>query len=156
MKKLSLLLNVVLIGVIAYGGYKFLIQGSVKPTDDGRTAIMLTAGERDHILGDMRGFLETVQGITEALGQGDLKTVADLGTAAGSAAASTAPAALIGKLPLDFKTLGMDTHSLFDDLAKTATESNDVAITTAALGDLMLNCTGCHAGYRLDVAGTGK
>jgi len=46
MKKFSLLLNVVLLGVIAYGGYKFLIEGSVKSTDDGRTAIMLTAGER--------------------------------------------------------------------------------------------------------------
>jgi hypothetical protein len=156
MKKFSLLLNVILIGVIAYGGYKFLIEGSVRPTDDGRTAILLTAGERDHILGDMRGFLETVQGINEALGQGDLKTVADIATAAGSAAAEGAPAALIGKLPLDFKNLGMATHGLFDDLAKTATESGDVATTTAALGDLMLNCTGCHAGYRFDVEGTGK
>jgi len=146
MKKISLMLNVVLLAVIAYGGYKVLIEGSVKPADDGRTAIIRESGERDFILGEMRGFLETVQGITEALGAGDLAAVESMAAAAGSADAEAAPAAIIGKLPLEFKTLGMDTHALFDTLATTAAESGDIAVTTASLGDLMLNCTGCHAG----------
>lgn len=156
MKKLSLLLNVILLGVILYGGYKFLIQGSVAPTDDGRTAILLTGAERDHVLGEMRGFLETVEGVVTGISDNDMQAVAEVASAAGMAGVASEPAALIGKLPLDFKTLGMDTHALFDDLAAAASDTNDPAVVTAKLSTLMQNCTSCHAGYRFDVEGTGK
>ena len=156
MKKLSLLLNVVLLAVIAYGGYKFLIEGSVKPSDDGRTAIILLGDERDFVLGEMRGFLETVEGIVTGIAENDMEAVATVATAAGMGSVGGETAALIGKLPLEFKTLGLDTHALFDDLAAAATESNDPAIVTAKLSALMQNCTGCHASYRFDVEGTGK
>jgi len=156
MKKLSLLLNVVLLGVIAYGGYKFIIEGSVKPTDDGRTAIILTGDERDFVLGEMRGFLETVEGVVTGIADSDMQAVAAVATAAGMGSVGGESTALIGKLPLEFKTLGMDTHALFDDLATAATDSNDPAVVTAKLSALMQNCTSCHAGYRFDVEGTGK
>ena len=156
MKKLSLLLNVVLLCVIAYGGYKFIIEGSVEQADDGRTAIMLSSGERDLVLGEMRTFLEAVQGIVTAIAEDDMATVAELATPVGMVATEGEAASLMGKLPIEFKLHGMATHGLFDDLAEQATETGDRQLVTASLGVLMENCTSCHAGYRFDVAGTGK
>ncbi|NOR61457.1 MAG: hypothetical protein GQ535_03045 [Rhodobacteraceae bacterium] len=156
MKKLSLILNIVFIAVIAVGAYKFIIAGSTEVADDGRTAILLEAGERDFVLGEMRLFLETVQGVVAAVAENDMAKVAELSTAVGMASTGGETAALIGKLPLDFKTLGLATHALFDDLATEATDIGDPTVVTASLGVLMENCTSCHAGYRFDVAGTGK
>ena len=156
MKKLSLILNIVFAAVIAVGAYKFIFAGSTEVADDGRTAILLEAGERDFVLGEMRLFLESVQGIVAAVAENDMAKVAELSTTVGMASTGGETAALIGKLPLEFKTLGLATHALFDDLAAEATETGDPTIMTASLGVLMENCTSCHAGYRFDVAGTGK
>lgn len=155
MKKFSLLLNVVLIAVIAFGAYKFIIEGNVEEADDGRTAIMLEAGERNLVLSEMRTFLEAVQGIVTAIAQDDMATVAALSTPVGMVATEGEAASLMGKLPIDFKLLGMATHGLFDDLAATA-GAGDATAVTADLGVLMQNCTGCHAGYRFDVEPSGS
>ena len=117
---------------------------------------MLEAGERDFVLGEMRVFLETVQGVVAAVAQNDMAKVAELSTAVGMGSTGGETAALIGKLPLEFKTLGLATHALFDDLATEATDMGDPTVITASLGVLLENCTSCHAGYRFDVAGTGK
>jgi len=155
MKKFSLSLNVVLAAIIVFGVYKFLIEGSVEEAEDGRTAILLTTGERDFVLSEMRGFLEAVQGIVAAIGDEDMAVVASIATPVGSAAIGGETAALLGKLPLEFKTLGMATHGLFDDLASTARSGKATAVT-AELGVLMQNCTHCHAGYRFDIEPTGS
>ena len=154
MKKFSFILNIVLIAIIAFGAYKFIIEGSVEEADDGRTSILLTDGERDFVLGEMRGFLEAAQGIVTAISEDDMVAVAHLSTAVGSGAIGGETAALMGKLPLEFKTLGMATHALFDDLATTAS-TGDAKAVTAQLGVLMQNCTGCHAGYRFDTETAG-
>ncbi len=156
MKKLSLILNIVFAAVIALGAYKFIIAGSTEIADDGRTAILLEAGERDFVLGEMRLFLEAVQGVVAAVAENDMAKVAALSTAVGVASTGGETAALIGKLPLEFKTLGLATHAMFDDLATEATDMGDASVVTASLGVLMENCTSCHAGYRFDVAGAGK
>ncbi len=156
MKKLSLILNLVFAVVIAVGAYKFIFAGATEIADDGRTAIMLEAGERDFVLGEMRVFLETVQGVVAAIAENDMAKVAELSTAVGMGSTGGETAALIGKLPLEFKTLGLATHALFDDLAQEATDMGDPTVITASLGVLMENCASCHAGYRFDVAGMGK
>lgn len=152
MKKLSYLLNIVLIGIVGFGVYKF-INGNTEATDDGRTAIVVTFEEREFLLADMRTFLETVQAIVAATGEGDMAAVAEIASANGRAATGNTPAALLAKIPLDMKQLGFGTHDRFDALAALATESNDPTKVTIELGDLMTNCTGCHAGYRFDVEG---
>ena len=48
-------------------GYVFVIRGSVAVSDDGRTAIVISAGERDLVLAEMRGFLESLEAITKVL-----------------------------------------------------------------------------------------
>ena len=150
MKKFSLLLNAILLGVIAFGGYKFIIEGSVGPSDDSRTVVILQKNERDFVLSEMRGFLETVEAVLTAVAANDMPAVAAIASASGMDSVGGAPTALVGKLPLEFKTLGMATHALFDDLA-TATESGDPQIVTAQLSMLVKNCTICHASYRIDI-----
>lgn len=136
---------------IAVMGYKFIVVGSVTESDDGRTAIIMTSPERDMILGEMRTFLEGVQTIVEAIAEDDMATVASTATSIGMAATGGEPAALIAKLPLEFKTLGFGTHGAFDELAMEATDMGDSKIVMAKLGELMLRCTSCHASYRFDI-----
>ncbi len=146
--KLCWTISLVLLAAVLGMAYMFLLRGNVVASDDGRTAIVVSSGERDLILTEMRGFLEAVQAITSAIAEEDMPAAAEAARSAGKASVGEVPTSLIGKLPLEFKTLGFETHGLFDDLAKTA-ETGDGKAVAAGLGDLMLNCTSCHAGYRL-------
>ena len=152
--KVSWTVTAILAIMLAFVGFKF-VTGSVEQTDDGRTAILLTAPEKDLILGEMRTFLEGVQTIVKAISEDDMDAVATTATSIGMAATGGEPAQLIAKLPLDFKALGMGTHKAFDDLAMEATDMGDSTIVLSKLGELMLRCTSCHAGYRFDVVADG-
>jgi hypothetical protein len=110
----------------------------------------LTPGERDLVLAEMRAFLQSVQGITQGLGEGDLRRAAAAARAVGSAAAGEVPLSLMTKLPLGFKELGLSTHRAFDQLALDAEQLGDPGQTQAQLADLLGNCVGCHAAYRID------
>jgi len=154
--KLSLLLNIVLIAVLAFGVFKFFIQGATAPSDDGRISLLVAPSEKDYILDEMRGFLETVQEITEAISQNDMSAIAALSAKAGKFSMADVPPSLITKMPLEFKTLGIETHALFRELAETATNGGNAKKTAASLSELMLNCTACHATYRLDLEARGN
>jgi len=136
--------------------YTFLVRGTVEPHADGRTVVLLLPDERNKVLGEMRGLLETVQAITRASVAGDMGTVVEVATAAGMIATKGETASMIRKLPLEFKTLGMGTHQAFDDLAALAGVSEDPMEVLAELGNIMDNCTSCHAGYRLGIEGADK
>ena len=77
-------------------------------------AIHLDAGERDLVLAEMRAFLTSVQQITKGISENDMKLVAEYSRKAGKAAQDEVPGTLIGKLPIEFKQLGFDTHTKFD------------------------------------------
>ena len=128
------LVAVLTIGISAMG-YKFIIAGSTEPGTSGRTAIIMDAGEREFVLAEMRAFLISVQEITEGLSDGDMKAVASAAKTSGRAAVHGAPGTLMGKLPIGFKKLGMDTHQKFDQLAREASEIGDK--------DLLLKISGC-------------
>ena len=153
MRRLCWFVTVVFAATSLSLAYVFLIRGTTVPASDGRTAILLAAGERDLVLAEMRGFLVAVQQITAAVARDD---VAGVGTAArrvGTAARHGVPASLIGKLPVEFKALGFDTHQGFDQLAMDAEQLGDTGTVLAALANLMNNCIGCHAAYRIDLEG---
>ena len=63
------------------------------------------------------------------------------------------PGTLVGKLPVQFKKLGFDTHAKFDQLALDAEEFGDSDHALSQLSTLMKNCTACHAAYRFDISG---
>jgi hypothetical protein len=96
---------VLLLFVIAGGINKFIVQGGASPGTDGRTAIHLTAGERDLVLTEMRVFLESIQQVTTGITQDDMKLVAASARKSGRAAQGEVPGTLMGKLPVGFKKL---------------------------------------------------
>ncbi|KRT55215.1 hypothetical protein [endosymbiont of Ridgeia piscesae] len=144
---ITALLLVAILGM----AYKFIIQGSVEQASDGRLSLQLETTERDLVLGEMRAFLVAVQQINEGIVQDDMKKVADAARKVGRAAQEAVPGSLMGKLPLEFKKLGFDTHTKFDSLALDAEQFGDKEQTLGALVELMQNCIACHAGYRIDV-----
>ncbi len=151
--KFCWLISIALAVIVAGMAYKFIIVGNVVKSNDGRTALVLEAGERDLFLKEMRGFLEAVQTISEAVSNDDMKAAASAAKAVGMGSINEVPATLMAKLPLELKQLGLSTHKAFDDLGNEAEDMGDGKIVLKKLAKLMLNCTGCHAGYRLE-AGT--
>ena len=75
------------------------------PPPDGRTSVLLSAGERDVVLAEMRLLLAAVRGISEGLAHGDRAEIATAARGVGMAAAHDAAPALMVKLPLDFKRM---------------------------------------------------
>lgn len=150
-KKCSLIIIFLLL-VIAGGIYKFIFQGSVSDSADGRSAIHLNGGERDLVLGEMRLFLESVQQIIIGINNEDMSLVSAAARKVGSAAQAAVPGTLMGKLPAEFKALGFDTHSKFDELAKNAEQLGDPQHSLKQLSVLMNNCVSCHAGYKIELA----
>lgn len=135
--------------VIAAMAYKFIVAGSTQTAADGRPAILLEPGERALILREMREFLVVLQRIDDALARGDMQGVAKASRALGASKAHDVPAAMMGKLPLAFKTLALSVHSDFDTIAMDAEWTGLPKRTLAQLSEVMKKCTACHESYRL-------
>ena len=105
-------------------GYKF-IQGSVAPSEDERTAVLLNKDERNLILKEMRNFLISTQGVSEAITNNDMQFVAALAKEAGMKAEKSTPGALLSEIPLSMKTLGFDTRKRFDQILSDAIRLKD-------------------------------
>ena len=140
----------VLVLIIAAMSYKFIFQGAVTQTSDGRTAIHLTVDERNFVLREMREFLISVQQISKGISDNDMQRVVEYARQSGRSAQQSVPATLAGKLPLAFKRQGFDTHSQFDQLALDANDLGDSTHALAQLSVLMENCVSCHAVYKID------
>jgi len=145
--------SVVVLALIATGiTYKFVIQGKVTESADGRTAILLEENERDLVLSEMRIFLGSIQQITSGISDDDMKLVAEYARKSGRGAQQEVPGSLVGKLPLSFKKLGFDTHTKFDELALDAEQLGDRDHTLSQMKSLLENCVSCHAAYRFEVS----
>ena len=144
-------LSVVILAVLLLGTiYKFVIEGSTRQSTDNRLAIQVTAGEKDMVLAEMRAFLASVQQITQGVSSKDMQLIATSARTVGLAAQQGMPGSLMGKLPLEFKQLGRNTHEQFDLLALDAEQLEDAEHSLSQLGALMQNCVACHAAYRLE------
>jgi hypothetical protein len=144
---------VALLLVIAAMAYKFIVAGSTAPSTDGRTAVLLAPGERDFVLGEMRGFLVGLQRIDDALAREDMKGVAEASRALGMSKSGDAPASILGKLPLDFKKLAFSVHGDFDVIAADAERGGDAKRTLGQLSAVLQKCAACHAEYRFGDVG---
>lgn len=151
MNKKCLTITTTLLLIIAAGSYKFIFQGSTTQGTDGRTTILLDENERNLVLTEMRAFLSSVQQINQGLANDDMQLVATSARKSGKAAQSGMPGTLVGKLPIEFKKLGGDTHAKFDQLAMDAEDLEDGSHALEQLSDLMNNCVTCHATYRIDI-----
>ena len=132
-------------------GYKFILSGDVIKSDDKRLAVQLSKDERDLVLNEMRTFLDSVQKITQGIAKNDFTAAGEAARKVGRAAQQEMPGSLVGKLPLEFKKLGFDTHSKFTQLALDAEQMTDAEHTMNQLSELLHNCVACHATFKFEV-----
>lgn len=127
----------------------FFVRGNTTAGTDGRTAVVLAAGERDLILGEMRGLLSASQQIVQGIQQGDMKQVAQSARAVGMGSAVDVNPALMAKLPASFKSLGMNVHHDMDDLAQAAESGKNANELLGMLSNTMAKCVSCHSAWQL-------
>ena len=145
---IAILLWIVTIAVFAW----FFIRGNTTAGTDGRTAVVLQASERDFVLSEMRGMLAATQGVLEGANRGDMHLVIKAASAAGMGVAADVNPALMAKLPLDFKTLGMSVHHDMDDIAKTAASGTPAPEILKMLSNTLTKCVACHSAWQLQAA----
>jgi len=143
--QVALLLWVVTITVLLW----FFLRGSTAAGTDGRTAIMLHPEERELVLSEMRGLLVATQGILEGANQGDIPRIIKAARAGGMAGTAEVNPALMAKLPLEFKALGMSVHHEMDEIAKAAEEGQPTSELLKMTSDTLTKCVACHAAWQL-------
>lgn len=127
----------------------FFVHGNTRPSSDGRNAIVLAQPERDLVLSEMRGLLSAIQGIVEGINANNPQKIAQAARTAGMAAAADVNPALMAKLPLDFKQLGMSVHHDMDAIAAAAEAGKPGSEINKMLGDTLPKCVACHASWQL-------
>lgn len=130
----------------------FFVRGNTAQGTDNRTAVVLQAGERDLVLSEMRGLLSATQGIVQGINADDMEQVAAAARSAGMAAATDVNPALLAKLPLSFKQLGMSVHHNMDNIAVAAESGKPASELLGMLKDTLSNCVSCHAAWQLQAA----
>lgn len=140
---------VVLLLIIAALAYEFIVVGSTERGEDARVAVILEPAERTLVLREMRDFVAGVQQIADALSRDDMQDVARVARAAGTAKMHDAPVAMMGKLPLGFKTLALGVHRGFDGMAADAEGIGMPKHSLAQLSAILQKCVACHAAYQL-------
>ncbi len=149
--KIYLSIISLLLLVIIAGAYKFIFQGATTQSNDQRTMIHLTDNERHLVLSEMRNFLLSVQQISRGVNENDLGRVVAAARKSGNTVQQAMPGSLVGKLPLEFKKLGFDTHSRFDQIALDAETFEDREHTLSQLSELLNNCVACHQSYQIKI-----
>jgi hypothetical protein len=120
-------------------------------TGDTRTGVVLSDGDSEHLRRGMRAYLESTQAIIEALSDNKLAAVQRYARKAGTSATSDVSLWVALSAPPEFVLLGMDTHQKFDALAAAAERHATKREILQHLRDILVNCTACHATFRLSV-----
>ena len=147
-KKCSIIIALLLLVIIG-GAVKFLVLGSVVKGDDNRTVILLDAGERNHILGEMRGLLGHMQQLIAAISEDDMDKVIEISNTLVKDSGGETPTSIIAKMPLAFKKISFNIHSDFQQLLADSKEKRDSKLALKQVAKLMQNCLACHATHSL-------
>ena len=136
---------------IAVAGW-FFVKGWTTQGTDGRTQIVLASAERDLILGEMRMLLKVVHGVVTGLAAHDQEAnraqMVQAARSAGMDMAADVNPALMAKLPLPFKQMGMLIHQDMDTLADAIVKKETSQRILQRLSSMTARCTGCHDMYR--------
>ncbi len=127
----------------------FFVKGNTTSVEGQRTAIVLQPAERELVLMEMRGLLNSTQGILAGLDTHDLQQVAKSARASGMASAADVNPALMAKLPMSFKQLGMSVHVAMDEIAKDAETGKPSGEILHKLSNTLSSCVACHAAWQL-------
>lgn len=146
--RIALGLWIVTIGVAGW----FFVQGWTTEGTDGRTQIVLAPAERDLILGEMRMLLKAVHGVVAGLAvqdqEADRAQMEQAARSAGMHMAEDVNPALMAKLPLPFKQMGMSIHADMDALADAVIQKETSQQILQRLSNMTARCTACHDMYR--------
>jgi hypothetical protein len=146
--RITLWLWIVTIGVAGW----FFVQGWTTQGTDGRMQIVLAPTERDLILGEMRLLLKAVHGMVTGLAaqnrEADRAQIEQAARSAGMAMAADVNPALMAKLPLPFKQMGMSIHKDMDALADAIVQKETPQQILQRLSSMTARCTTCHDLYR--------
>lgn len=133
----------------------FFVNGWTTKGSDGRAEVLLAPAERDLILGEMRQLLKAVHGVVTGLaGQdqpADRQQIEQAARAAGVGMAADVNPAIMAKLPLPFKQMGMSIHRDMDALADAVAQQETPQQILQRLSSMTARCTTCHDMYRLGV-----
>jgi len=156
MKARVCIVAVVLWIVTVIGVGWFFVTGWTTRGADVRTEILLAPAERDLILGEMRHLLKAVHGVVTGLAGQDQpagrQQIEQAARAAGMGMAVDVNPAIMAKLPLPFKQMGMSIHRDMDALADAIANKETPQQILQRLSDMTARCTTCHDLYRF---GTG-
>jgi len=146
--RVALGLCIVTIGVVGW----FFVQGWTTKSTDGRREIILAPAERDLILGEMRMLLKAVHGVVTGLAGRDQEAnraqMEQVARSAGMGMAEDVNPALMAKLPLPFKQMGMSIHHDMDALADAIVQKETPQQILQRLSSMTARCTACHDLYQ--------
>lgn len=127
------------------------VKGWTIPGADGRTEIRLASSERDQILKEMRRLLQAVHRVMigQSGSEQDIKQAERAARAVGMSMATDADPAIMMKLPLSFKQMGMSVHRDFDELADGIARGEQSRQILNRLTSITSRCATCHELYRL-------
>ena len=129
------------------------VRGQGALSTDGRTAIALTASEKDFVLMEMRRLLEAVHAIHGALATGERNEAIAATRGAGMQMVREGTAieqSLLLKLPVEMKAMGIATHRQFDRItAMLESDASNEEISRATF-ELSGRCVACHQMYRIE------
>jgi hypothetical protein len=135
-------------------GYLF-VHGNTSAASDGRTAVLVNPAEKDIILREMRMLLTSVNEVTTYVAGENFdeaaKSAARVGTAMENAAEAGHPA-LVAKLPLELKRLGLATHEDMDQLALLLQKGATQKEVLSKMSEVTSKCVACHSVYRLEAS----
>lgn len=139
----SLTLWIASVGFIVYK-----IQYGNAVLVDKRMEISLLPEERQLVLGEMRSLLVGLKGIIQGLSTEDFTLVKQSALGNGMGMAQDINPALIAKLPMSFKTMGMGVHKSFDELAAKIPGATSKEILKEV--DVIMNsCVACHSIFKI-------
>jgi hypothetical protein len=116
--------------------------------EDNRQIIPLTEAEIATVAQEMRQMLASLQGVTDGLAVGDMKSVVEAASKSGAAMMLELPSQIRMKFPEPFMQMGMATHKVFDQIAQDTKTIQNPAPILKQLSAAMQNCVACHATYR--------
>jgi len=132
---------------LAAAGWMF-VKGWTAPGSDERTAIVLAPAERDQILAEMRQFLKAIQGVVSGMSDQNPAQAEEAARGVGLHMEADVDPALILKLPLAFKQMGMSIHRDMDTLADGIHAGASAGQILGQMAGIMSRCTTCHDFYR--------
>ena len=117
------------------------------PTQDQRTLLTIPFEDREDILRVMRGNLDQVRQIIEALSRQDYAAIERIADQLGFDRKKADGLARRGNA--GYAAMGVQLHAVGAQALKKAAQTRDTAATLNALGNVLATCVACHGSYRV-------